>query len=128
MKKCRRLSAVALVLVVAAVADFVLFAQLEEGAPLLLRAWRLLLTLALAVFLALGKRTARTIAIINGFLVALATIVALSLLLLDGGYARMPGPLLGWLAISIPVYAAGSAFLVFSAGVIREIRRAAGNL
>jgi len=128
MTKCRRLSAVALLLVAAGVVDFVLFAQLEEGAPFLLRGWRLFLTLVLAVFLALGKKTARNIAVIYGIVVALATAVALSLVLLKGAHTRMSGAFLGWLALSVLLYAAAAAFLALSPKVSREIRRAAGKI
>ena len=128
MKKRRRLTIVAALLVAAAVADFVVFAQLESTESVLLRGWRLFLTVVIAVFLAGAKNTARWLAATITGLAGLATFVALSVLMLKGGFASMPRPILSWLCVTTILYTTIAAFLALSPGVTREIRRAAGKI
>ena len=128
MKKRRRILTVAGLLVVIAVVDFVILDQsgISDGEPLLIRSWRLFLTCLLSFFLALGKNSARWIVIILTGLGALGGFIATALLLASGGVASVGGyPLLVWLVVCTLAYGIISAYLAYSTGVAREIRRIA---
>lgn len=124
MKKRRRLITVAALLVLLAVVDFVLLLRLEDDTPLLIRSWRLFLTVLLGTFLAMGKNSARWITVILCGLGALGCFMALAMLLVAGAFGQSPAPILAWLVIAMIAYGTISAFLVFNQGVAREIRRA----
>jgi hypothetical protein len=122
MKKRRRLIAVAVLLVAIAVLDLLLLSQMEAGDPPLIRGWRCFLTVVLAVFLALAKNTARWITVILTGLGAIAGTAGLAIFI--AADTHLPLAIIVWMAIMTLLYAGISAFLAFSPGVAREIRRA----
>ena len=126
MRKRRRILAVAALLVLIAVIDFILLGHLgvSESEPVLIRSWRLFLTVLLALFLALGKNSARWIVIVLTGLGALGGFVGAATLAVAGLTGVKHGMfLLIWLLCLTIVYGGISAFLAFSSGVAREIRR-----
>lgn len=131
MKKRRRILTVAALLVLLAVIDFILLGYIDanETEPVLIRSWRLFLTVLLAIFLALGKNSARWIVIILTGLGALAGFIGAATLAAAGLEGMKHGVfLLTWLSCITVVYAGISAFLAFSSGVRREIRRIAEQI
>ena len=122
MKKRRRLVTVAVLLVAIAALNVVILSEMEGGDPPLVRAWRLFLTVILALFLALGKNTARWIIVILTGLGALGGIAGVAILI--AADARLPFSIVAWLSIMTLLYTGISAYLAFSSGIAREIRRA----
>jgi len=128
MKKRRRILTVAGILVAIAVVDFIVlnYAGVGDGEPMLVRTWRLFLTCLLSFFLALGKNSARWLVVILTGLGSLGCFVAASLLLASGGVHDEGGPIIfTWLVIIMISYGIISAYLAYSTGVSREIRRIA---
>ena len=125
MKKRRRLLTVSALLLLIAVMNFVFLQYLDDGEPGLIRGWRLFLTLVLTIFLARGNNSARWITVILTGLGALGGIAGLAIVLLSGVLGSSPVLLLAWLVLMTVAYAAISAFLAFSEGIAREIRRIA---
>jgi hypothetical protein len=122
MKKRRRLVTVAVLLVAIAALNVVILSEMEGGDPPLVRAWRLFLTVILALFLALGKNTARWIIVILTGLGALGGIAGVAILI--AADIGLPISIVAWLSIMTLLYTAISAYLAFSSGIAREIRRA----
>jgi peptidoglycan/LPS O-acetylase OafA/YrhL len=122
MKKRRRLVTVAVLLVAIAALNVVILSEMEGGDPPLVRAWRLFLTVILALFLALGKNTARWIIVILTGLGALGGIAGIAILI--AADIGLPISIVAWLSIMTLLYTAISAYLAFSSGIAREIRRA----
>lgn len=122
MKKRRRHIAVAVVLVAIAVVDVLVLSQMEAGDPPLIRGWRCFLTVILAVFLALAKNTARWITVILTGLGAIGGTAGVAIFI--AADAHLPIAVVVWLAIMTVLYAGISAYLAFSPGIAREIRRA----
>lgn len=59
---------------------------------------------------------------------ALGGFVAVAILVVSGGLGPGAAPLLVWFGLVTAAYAIICAFLTFSAGVRREIRRASGQM
>jgi hypothetical protein len=76
----------------------------------------------LALFLALGKNTARWIIVILTGLGALGGIAGVAILI--AADIGLPISIVAWLSIMTLLYTAISAYLAFSSGIAREIRRA----
>ena len=125
MKKRRRLITVSAILIIIAVINFALLQYLDDGESGLIRGWRLFLTLILSIFLIRGNNSARWITVILTGLGALGGLMALALLFLSGALRATPALLLSWLIFLTVAYTALSAFLAFSEGIAREIRRIA---
>ncbi len=125
MKKRRRLITVSAILIIIAVINFALLQYLDDGESGLIRGWRLFLTLILSIFLIRGNNSARWITVILTGLGALGGLMALALLFLSGALHATPALLLSWLIFLTVAYTALSAFLAFSEGIAREIRRIA---
>jgi hypothetical protein len=122
MRKRRRLVAVAALLVTIAALNMFILSEMEGGDPPLVRGWRLFLTVLLALFLALGKNTARWIIVVLTGFGALGGIAGVAVLIAaDTG---LPISVVVWLSIMTVLYTGISAYLVFSSGIAREIRRA----
>ena len=122
MKKRRRLVAVAVLLVAIAIINVFVVVPMETIDSPLNRGWWLFLTVILSIFLALGKNTARWIAAILTCLGALAGLAGVAILL--AADAKIPLGVVAWMGVMTVLYTAISAFLAFSPGVAREIRRA----
>jgi peptidoglycan/LPS O-acetylase OafA/YrhL len=122
MKKRRRLITIAILLVVIAALNMVILQNTNAGEPPLISGWRLFLTLILSLFLALGKNTARWITAILTGLGSLGGIAGLAMLI--AAKIEVPALIYVWMAAMTVLYAGIFAFLVFSPGVAREIRRA----
>ena len=125
MKKRRRLITVSAILIIIAVINFALLQYLDDGESGLIRGWRLFLTLILSIFLIRGNNSARWITVILTGLGALGGLMALALLFLSGALHATPALLLSWLIFLTVAYTALSAFIAFSEGIAREIRRIA---
>lgn len=123
LKKRRRLLVVAASLVVIAVGDFLVMSGAGDIEPPLVRGWRLLLTVLLALFLARGTNSARWLTVILTALATLLGIVAVTLLAVTDVLGADYRYLLVWLGVLTLAHAAICVFLAFSPGVSREIRR-----
>ncbi len=123
MKRRRRILTVAGVLMAIALVDFLLFIDVDYGEPKMISIWRLFVTGLLAYFLAMGKNFARWITVVLTGLGAIAGFLGISIFLVSGDFPPGSVYLLIWLGITTVTYALISAFLAFSAGVTREIRR-----
>ena len=129
MKRRRRILTVSGVLVAIAVVDFILLDHTRrgDGETPLVRSWRLFVTCLLSFFLALGKNSARWLVAILTGLASLGCFIATSLLIASGRvHDDEDGTLiLVWLVIGMLAYGAIAAYLAYSSGVAREIRRIA---
>jgi|GEM_PF-3865486 hypothetical protein len=123
LKKRRRLLVVSASLIAIAVADYIVMCGAGDIEPPLARGWRLAVTILLALFLARGTNSARWLTVILATLATFVGIVAVTLLALTDMFGSEYRYLLVWLALMTTAYATIAAFLAFSHGVTREIRR-----
>jgi hypothetical protein len=128
MKRRRRILTVAGLLVIIALIDFVLLMSVGSDEPNLMSLWRLVLTGVLSVFLALGKNSARWVTVVLTALGAFGGFMITAILLVSGNIPEGSGLLIAWVVVVTVAYGAISAFLAFSSGVTREIRRIAERI
>jgi peptidoglycan/LPS O-acetylase OafA/YrhL len=131
MKRRRRLIIVAGVLVAISVTNLIIIQAIGAGdaQPLIIRVWNAFLTGLLALFLVLGKNSARWITVFLCGLGSLGGFIGITAILVMGGidapYANL---FLSWLAVVTVVYGFISGYLAYSSGVAREIRRIAEHI
>lgn len=123
IKKRRRILSVSGALVVLAIGDFLIMRGAGEIEPPLVRGWRLFLTCLLALYLARGTNSARWFTVLLTTLATLVGFVAVTLLVVTDILGPSFRYLIVWLGFLTFAYAILSAFLSFSPGVAREIRR-----
>ena len=123
MKKRRRLITVSVVFLLISIIDFAVLRYVDIGEPGLVSGWRLFLTLVLCLLIVSGNNSARWISAILSGLATLGGIMAFAIFFLSGKLGAMPPAFLAWLGVETVAYACVAAFLVFSEGIEREIRR-----
>lgn len=128
MKRRRRILTVAGVLVALALVDFILSMSGDSGEPRIIGVWRFLITLLLAFFLARGKNSARWLTVMTTGFSAVGGFMFMAILLASREMPEGSGYLFVGVGVLTILYGAIAAFLAFSSGVTREIRRIAEQI
>ena len=124
MKQRRRLLTTAAVLSAMACINFSVFEAPMSSNLTLMQIWYLCLTLLLAAGLAFGKGWARWMIVILTVWIGSINAIFLIRIVLANNYVNANWTVILWAAALSLVYLFISCYLVFSAGVAREINRA----